>query len=1393
MRRIAVLDAPSNLGLRPPTETSVPGCAKAPGALRDAGLLHRLRARDAGCLTPPRYDPGDWRPGDGVCHAPSIGAYSVALADRIGAIIDNGEFPVILGGDCSVSLGSALAMRRLGQSVGGHVGLIFVDGHSDFRHPGNASYVGAAAGEGLALITGRGQADLTALEGRRPYYRDVDVVVVGIRANDEYRLDLQAAGIVTRPVPALRAEGAPRSAQWALDQIADCAGFWVHIDVDVLDPAVMPAVDAPEPGGIAFTELEALLEHLVGTPHCLGMEITVFDPDYDPDGSYAAEIVSTVAAGIEAAGRLLAAPRPRGEGSAEPSGPAESVTAPSEAAEGDRAGMETYEALVARGAGGFTGLSGAGGPAGRRGTDGRIRRGGAVGPADPEDAAGLAGQESVSGLAGSGGAGPAGGSGGVGGLAGSDGAGSGGGSGGVGGSAGSGGAGSAGGSGGAGGPARESGGEASAPVDFAAGDEPPGDAGDEENGGAGPAGNERTSAVTTGRIRGAVPAQPGPRSAGDSVRFGSRADDGDAIARAADTAAAPDPVADASDVDPVARLRSRLTDDRAPRARLSTRLPDDHGPLGRLGARLTDDGDPVAGLGARLTDDGGPVAGRGARLTDDGGPGAWPGSPLSDESDRPDVRASTEAGTSEFFGEDAGDDDHASAGAHPDDDTDASIVPNTIRAALARREAQSRKPSPTSIAEAAALAKARFAAAAAAAAAKPEPEDPGLPLSVSGPAGGVIPAPLTIGGQHVDASRRTSGQRPGKPAKRTDAPARRTGWDLDDLTSRSGLLSPRRPSTPGATDPDASHPGSLRRPPADDVPAGEPTNSTSVTNPDVVRPGGLRRRPPKQGGSLRRPATGEPATGPDDSGSDPEDPAPATSHVVGTTASTADGDAPAESGAVSTDSGVTSAADGNVRVEHGTPDAIAPTGMPDTDRRTAHSAVGAGTEIDDDISSVPQPEDPASRTGSVVSAGTEATARSQAAGEAGLAAESKPASEAAEAIGPRSAGAAKAIVESQPTGEAESDSGPETDPVVGVDSGADAGSAADSSPNENVHLDEAESAAEPEPAIEPDSTGEAAVTAGSGPVAEAAVAEPDAVADSGPAVETAAVADADAVGDDAADAGAAVASAAVGDAAVGTEADVVPDAAAAAEADVADHAAAAAGADVVADAAADADMPADAAAVADVDVADAEAVADADVAGDAAAAAGADVAGHAAAVAEPDVVADAAAVAEAAAAAEDPVAEAEVAPTIDVAADTAATADAAAPAKPDVAAESDVAAERDVAAEPGLAVSDPAAGADPPTDPRPATDIDPQAESDPSNEDAAAQPDQAVRNDPDATNGDSATGDAPLAEDQAGDRPPPTVLGRLRRLIGASPTQPGPPPTGPARLRRASPGSGDAD
>ena len=191
-RRIAVLDAPSNLGLRPPVEGTVPGCYKLAGALRDCGLLARLGAEDAGYVTPPRYDRDGWKPGDGVFNATGIAAYSRRLADRLGVLFDAGVFPVVLGGECSILLGPALALKRRGR-----YGVAYLDGHSDFRHVGNSEYVGAAGGEALALVTGRGQRNLVDLERRGPYMRDQDVAVLGIR-DDDWGPELRGLGIPDR-------------------------------------------------------------------------------------------------------------------------------------------------------------------------------------------------------------------------------------------------------------------------------------------------------------------------------------------------------------------------------------------------------------------------------------------------------------------------------------------------------------------------------------------------------------------------------------------------------------------------------------------------------------------------------------------------------------------------------------------------------------------------------------------------------------------------------------------------------------------------------------------------------------------------------------------------------------------------------------------------------------------------------------------------------------------------------------------------------------------------------------------------------------------------------------------------------------------------------------------
>lgn len=107
MGTLVVLDAPSHLGLRPPAPGTVPGCCKLAGALREQRLLERLQAREGGVVVPPRYDRGDWQEGDGVFNAAALAAYTVKLADRIEHHVRAGDFPVVLGGDCSIQLGDS--------------------------------------------------------------------------------------------------------------------------------------------------------------------------------------------------------------------------------------------------------------------------------------------------------------------------------------------------------------------------------------------------------------------------------------------------------------------------------------------------------------------------------------------------------------------------------------------------------------------------------------------------------------------------------------------------------------------------------------------------------------------------------------------------------------------------------------------------------------------------------------------------------------------------------------------------------------------------------------------------------------------------------------------------------------------------------------------------------------------------------------------------------------------------------------------------------------------------------------------------------------------------------------------------------------------------------------
>jgi len=181
---IGLISAPSSLGLRPQQPGAVPGAAKAPEALREAGLFARFAALGAGefgVVLPGRYvDDDATRPPGRVRNEAALVGHARRLADWIGRVLDADAAPVVIGGDCSLLVGIGLALARRGGS-----GLVHVDGHTDFRHPGNSGACASVAGEDLAAAVGLHWPEIADLEGRAPYFPPARAVHIGHRDDDE--------------------------------------------------------------------------------------------------------------------------------------------------------------------------------------------------------------------------------------------------------------------------------------------------------------------------------------------------------------------------------------------------------------------------------------------------------------------------------------------------------------------------------------------------------------------------------------------------------------------------------------------------------------------------------------------------------------------------------------------------------------------------------------------------------------------------------------------------------------------------------------------------------------------------------------------------------------------------------------------------------------------------------------------------------------------------------------------------------------------------------------------------------------------------------------------------------------------------------------------------------
>jgi arginase len=281
----SIIEAPSTLGLSPS------GVQDLPDALRAAGLDAGLRAHGSVRVEPAPYD--DRRDHEtSMLNPVALVDYTRRLADAVGASLDRGERPLVLGGDCSILLGNLLALARRGR-----YGLLFLDGHADFYQP-EANVNGQAASSELAFATGRGPTLLTCFDDYYPLIRDEQIVALGIRDATE------AASYGSQPLPAsLRAYdlstsrrlGVDRATTQALEHLRGSPdGIWIHFDADVLDDDVMPAVDYRLPGGLSWAEAERILSIALAGGAIVGMDVTIFNPRLDPDNSIARSLVDSL-------------------------------------------------------------------------------------------------------------------------------------------------------------------------------------------------------------------------------------------------------------------------------------------------------------------------------------------------------------------------------------------------------------------------------------------------------------------------------------------------------------------------------------------------------------------------------------------------------------------------------------------------------------------------------------------------------------------------------------------------------------------------------------------------------------------------------------------------------------------------------------------------------------------------------------------------------------------------------------------------------------------------------------------------------------------------------------------------------------------------------------------
>ena len=193
-----------------------------------------------------------------VKHLAAVRGVCEETSDQAAAIVSEGMFPIFLGGDHAIAIGTVSGVAR--SASGARTGVIWVDAHADFNTP-ETSPSGNIHGMPLAAITGRGHPDLVGIGGPEANVRTEDVIIIGLRSVDvEEKNLLREAGVRVYTMKDIDAYGAARVVRSAIKGLSHVDRVHLSLDLDAVDPEVAPGVGTPVRGGLTYREAHLLME-----------------------------------------------------------------------------------------------------------------------------------------------------------------------------------------------------------------------------------------------------------------------------------------------------------------------------------------------------------------------------------------------------------------------------------------------------------------------------------------------------------------------------------------------------------------------------------------------------------------------------------------------------------------------------------------------------------------------------------------------------------------------------------------------------------------------------------------------------------------------------------------------------------------------------------------------------------------------------------------------------------------------------------------------------------------------------------------------------------------------------------------------------------------------------